>query len=418
MSSKRMAKLAGLLKEQVEARVSKALSLNEWIDEEESVSTPARCECEHDECSGNCDECQSCHRPDLNMNPCQYCGEISCDYDCDESQAGGFNPELNEALGNKSGRWVPQDGPEDIGDNADEPGVMKYVEDEEEEKDVSVYDALNSDDIDEQDNERFETDNYDSELYEQARNGERERKIEDESEGMGTCRSCGHEECEGWMRSGKCARCPKCEAEGNAPKDLDESINEISSDAPSSKRFGGLDSHPDHSDTDMECPMCGEVYDSEDAEYHASHLRGHKAKADNKSFVGKMNEQLSPDNDEGDETNTNYTEDELDAQGARPPIDLPDWERDEWGKIIDPDFPDDADKEFRQRGREEQERYHGIDLGDLDNEKETEQDLFVDDDGYGGEPYTYERPMKYESVKRVIRDVIRETYIIKGKKSK
>lgn len=441
-----MAKLAGLLKEQ---------TMDEWIDESGDLFDDV--EESHDRA-----KCPGCGGPSVwayrEKNDVDQPAPTMCDNCLDQESP----------RGKEIGKCPKCDhyGCEELNcDNCEEC---------EEEKDVSVYDALNADDIDEQDNERFETDNYDSELYEsageeermkriladlgikpgepadldtaetekcvecgdpdvysdmrqlcqyclekaddhsasyitgademdeQVRNGERQRELKDESEGTETCRSCGHEECEGWMRSGKCARCPECEAEGNAPKDLDESINEISSDAPSFKRFGGLDSHPDHSDTDMECSMCGEVYDSEDAEYHASHLRGHKAKSENKSFVGGMDEQLSPK-----EYLAGYDES---------PIDPPDWERDEWGKIIDPDFPDDADKEFRRRGQEEQERYHNIDLSDLDNEKEAEQDLFGDDDGYGGDPYTDERPMKYESVKRIIRDIIRETYTIKGKK--
>jgi hypothetical protein len=31
------------------------------------------------------------HRPDAGKTPCEYCGQVGCDYDCDESQAGGFN---------------------------------------------------------------------------------------------------------------------------------------------------------------------------------------------------------------------------------------------------------------------------------------------------------------------------------------
>lgn len=27
------------------------------------------------------------HRPDVGIVPCPHCGELDCDYDCDESQA-------------------------------------------------------------------------------------------------------------------------------------------------------------------------------------------------------------------------------------------------------------------------------------------------------------------------------------------
>jgi len=30
------------------------------------------------------------HRTGVGTIPCQYCGEVTCDYSCDESQAGGF----------------------------------------------------------------------------------------------------------------------------------------------------------------------------------------------------------------------------------------------------------------------------------------------------------------------------------------
>ena len=33
------------------------------------------------------------HRPDAGIEPCPYCGSVDCDYDCDESQADGYNPE-------------------------------------------------------------------------------------------------------------------------------------------------------------------------------------------------------------------------------------------------------------------------------------------------------------------------------------
>lgn len=81
------------------------------------------------------------------------------------------------------------------------------------------------------------------------------------------------------------------------------------------------------------------------------------------------------------------------------PIDPPDWERDEWGKIIDPHFPDDADKEFRQRGQREQEEYHGIDLDnldDLDSDYEDEEENRHD----GGS-------IKFETLKRIIREAVR-----------
>lgn len=593
------------------------LELGDNLDESVNAADEKTKECPvccHGSCDNlSCEDCEECKNEEF----CMDCGDALEDGECanckHENETG-----MNEALGGKSGKWVPQDGPEEIDDNADEPGVTKYVE--EEEKDISVYDALNSSDKEGSlsdrecknahhpdgqcncpkeeigDNERFETDNYDSELYEsadeekrmkrlfdmhpswkapltepsdidtaetekcvncgdpdvysdmrqlcqsclekeddhsasfitgakeeeeeicpvcrkasagfhfcfdsgdelyeQVRNGERRRELDDESDGREACSRCGHPECDDGFAVG-CAFCPKCETEKNAPKDLDEGIEncracgyacegwirsgrcancalkkgnwkdaedacmklgicprchssrkgepqvvggywcgdeyhknpetgemlrnsglddslpfsketlkaspglvEISSDAPSFKRFGGLDSNPDASENDVECPMCGEVYDGEDTEYHASHLRGHEAKAENKSFVGKMDEQLSPDNEE-DKTNTNYTEDELDAQGAREPIDLPDWKRDGWGKIIDPDFPDDADKEFRQRGREEQEREHGITYDDQ------EEDLFDDDNSFGG------NLKEIKSLKLIIRNIIRETVAYK-----
>jgi len=33
------------------------------------------------------------HRSNVGIEPCLYCGEVNCDYDCDESQADGFNEE-------------------------------------------------------------------------------------------------------------------------------------------------------------------------------------------------------------------------------------------------------------------------------------------------------------------------------------
>jgi hypothetical protein len=89
------------------------------------------------------------------------------------------------------------------------------------------------------------------------------------------------------------------------------------------------------------------------------------------------------------------------------PIDPPDWERDEWGKIIDPHFPDDADKEFRQRGQREQEEYHGIDLDNLDDLDSNDEDRMSD---YEDEEENRHAggSIKFETLKRIIRNIVKE----------
>ena len=88
------------------------------------------------------------------------------------------------------------------------------------------------------------------------------------------------------------------------------------------------------------------------------------------------------------------------------PIDPPDWERDEWGKITDPDFPDDADKDFRQRGWKEQEERHGIDLDNL-NDFDNDEDRISNYEDEEGNRHAGGR-IKFESLKRIIRNIIRE----------
>jgi len=596
LNSKRMAKLAGLLKEQ---------AVDEWVDEgEQETSLEAnlgaeqggrcrrceipvdeagfceRCEremdlelenecgaCWHEDCppvnnsdEGDCDKCPACNlaqeadldrhrsfgmdedREILRKNAgiwgrpasagldqeyedkeyCLDCGEEMVDSECPRERQHSENYGMNEELGGRSGRWVPQDGPEDIDDNADEPGIMKYVEDEEDEKDISVYDALNSDDeggmnesfgswVSRQGplDDREGTDNdpggfFDMSSEEEGTDSEKDISVYDALKaGFGD----GKEE---EPQEGYCDRCNKgysrcrCSDEQIGDNERFETDNregmyEISSDAPSSKRFGGLDSHPDAGDTDIECSACGEVYDGNDTEYHKSHLRGHKAAAENKSFTGRMDEDkhfqsnksaeteeedsglvkswqrcercnksqdhgcrcsatelrrfgeedvlttmLEQEDDDGplkktplakmwDAHRRPATPEEIDAEederehhknsmaASEEPIDLPEWERDAWGKIIDPAFPDDADKEFRQRGWDEQEAlykkdYHGTCqlcgnpfCDPVDGKAGCEN--VEDADENSGNPFRGnkgESQIKFESLKIMIRRIIKE----------
>ncbi len=55
-----------------------------WMKRFDKLSTPVNEETDDDS------------RPGLGRDGCQYCGEVDCDYDCDESQAGGFDESVNE----------------------------------------------------------------------------------------------------------------------------------------------------------------------------------------------------------------------------------------------------------------------------------------------------------------------------------
>ena len=334
-----MAKLAGLLKEQT----------NEWIDEEGAGSsmfddeqdTENMCrQCGHSSCAGwckrgTCTRCPECEERDEEPGRCCDCekpipdGELFCldceqkreseiknkpgmdegkelsrkdsgiwgqpasvefenehedeEYclDCGEKMIDGICPRErkhseNYGMNEGWGPWVSRQGPLDDREGKDnDPGGFFDEFAEEEEKDISVYDALNSPDKEIGENERLETDNMD----------------------MG------------------------------------------------------------------------------------------------------MDEQLSPK--------------EYLAGHDESPIDPPDWERDAWGKIIDPDYPDDADKEYRQRGWEEQEAYHKA-------IEEKDEDLFQDDSSFGGNPFRGSKSsIKFESaLKIVIRNIIKEVAASKEKKSK
>lgn len=245
---------------------------------------------------------------------------------------------------NSWGKWVPKEGPLDDRWDSDEPGGV-FVEDEE--KDVSVYDALNSDE-------------------------------EDESK---QCEQCG-EEVEDPEISNLCADCSdNPESRFIRGEEYDQELYEGAAPPPVPEK--ALKTKQPSGDSGL---------------YGEPIQKGKQIPASvNKSLVTQgsspvVEEQLSPK-----EYLAGYDES---------PIDLPDWERDEWGKITDPDFPDDADKEFRQRGWEEQEERHGIDLDNL-NDFDNDEDRISNYEDEEGNRHAGGR-IKFESLKRIIRNIIRE----------
>ena len=354
-----MAKLAGLLKEQ---------AVDEWVDEEEQeTSIEANLGIEQ---GGRCRRCEKpidkagfCERCEREMDELEREEQLdeSADLFDDEKESDNeLCPTCKHAECDQN-RWFsvcrecPEGSvchPEEVRDesfgmNESADLFDNEEEDQDSEKDISVYDALNSDDVDEQDNERFETDN------------------------------------------------------------MDMGLDEVSH-PPSSKRFGGLDSHPELSPDEYgECPACGEVIKTDSPEWKA-HWRGHKAKAENKSFVGKMDEQLSPEEiDVQEDDRENY-------KNALSGHDLPRNQREV--DILGSVFSDTYKELHGVRPRH-------VNIGNMSAEElqdriddlrqQLEDNYMVDyEDEERGNPFrgnVGESPIKFESLRRIIRSVIKET---------
>lgn len=324
MNSKRMAKLAGLLKEQVEDCA--AQSLEEWIDE---------------------------------------------------------GP-------NSWGKWVPKAGPLD--DRADSDELGGVFEEDEDEKDVSVYDALNSNEEDESkycevcgdEVEEPETSNlcsdcsdhpesrfirgeeYDQELYE----GTIPPPVPEKALKAGKSKNDSGLYGEPLQKGSKFSKDTLKANPGLVEEDMNEQIFNRERQREREEMAGGFsDEDFVDPDTTIDPPQY-------------------------KNDVGTLGSIFSD----------TYKE----LHGIRPRhIDTSKMSAEELQDRID---------DLRQQISDSPED----DYDDYEKYLDRDEDIFRDDESFGGS-YSgrhRESPIKFESLKLIIRDIIRETRTIKGKKSK
>ncbi len=70
----------------------------ESINKDDDCDICDDCKCDPCECNDKVNEDKYEHRKGAGKTECRYCGCKDCDYDCDESQAGGFNNDDDEEI--------------------------------------------------------------------------------------------------------------------------------------------------------------------------------------------------------------------------------------------------------------------------------------------------------------------------------